>query len=439
VCLVAVAQPSSDTAPVSAGGFSVDITQPLSLQQCIELAWERHPDVAVAKAEAQAARANAIQQRSSLYPQLVLEWDASHSQSLDRPVNVGGGVVQSVAERRTQRDADVALSYTLYESGRKSRIDRAKTSAVASEYGIADARRLLAYEVSSTYYAILAAHEYAAVTMSSVANAERHRDMVQARVEAGVAPKSDLLPVSVEVSEARLEAVRADTDLAVTYAAFKALLGLPADAQVTLSDVFAEGSYEGKLDALLETAERNRPDVAQQRLSVRAAELGAATAEAEAGVQLSAGVSGDYGRHTGNTGEAWRVSIGATYPLFDAGASQAEVTAARASAQSAQWRLAALMLSVQREVETAHLRLLQAAETIQAAHVTRQDAENSLAAAEARYAEGLAIIVEVTDAQLALLRAQVADVQAQYDYADARAALSKAVGKQITTAAGDEQ
>jgi len=416
-----------------------DLTAPLSLQQCIDMAWERHPNVALARLAADAARANAIQQRSLRYPRLQLRWSARESQSLGRPVDVGGGVIRTTASRSTQRNAELALDYTIYESGRKSRIDRAKTSAEASEYGIADARRLLAYEVTTAYWAIVAAEEYAVVALNAVANAERHRELVEARIDAGVAPEADLWPVKVEVSQARLEAVRADTELHVTHAGLRALLGLPAGADLRVADGLVLSAYDSELDALLAIAEQQRPDLAERRLGVRAAQLGLKTAEVEDGVKFSAGVSGDYGRHTGTTGDTWQASIAATYPLFDAGASNAQVASARADVESARWRLAALMLNIQEEVEAAHLRLRQAAAVIEAASLAREDAQNSLEAAEARYQEGLAFIIEVTDAQLALLRAQVAQVQAQYDYAIASAALCKAVSTDIIMLAGDVQ
>ncbi len=434
VLMCATVQVAAQTSEVPPGP-----AEPLSLQQCIEMAWEQHPNVAIARAAAVAARANATQQRSQRYPALGLSWSARESQSLARSVNVGGGVVQTAGQRSTQRDAEVTLDYTIYQSGREARIDRAATTAQASKYGIADTKRLLRYEVTSAYCAVLAAQQYAAVAMDAVANAERHRELVEAQIETGVAPAADLLPVKVEVAEARLDAVRADTELHVTHAGLKALLGLPPSSRLSLADELMQEAYAGELETLLGMAQQNRPDLIERRLAVQAARLGVEVAEVEDGVQLNAGVSADYGRHNGTTGETWQAQIGATYPLFDAGATKAQVTSARADADTARWRLAALLLSIQEEVEAAHLRLRQAAAVIEAANVAREDAQKNLEAAEARYQEGLAIVVEVTDAQLALLRARVAQVQAEYDYAIAWAALRKAVSTDITMVAGDEQ
>jgi len=122
------------------------------------------------------------------------------------------------------------------------------------------------------------------------------------------------------------------------------------------------------------------------------------------------------------------VQVGATYPLFDGGSSRAGVTSAQASEAIERRRLDSLLLSVQQQVETAHWQARQAVASYDTATVARRDAENSLAAAEARYAEGLAIIIEVTDAQVQLLQAQVSEVQARLDYAAALASLDLATG-----------
>lgn len=404
-----------------------DLDEPLTLQQCIDLALQRHPDVGTARASAVAARANARAQRSLCYPQLQAQWSARETQSLDAD------------DRRTTRSAAVALDYTLYQSGLNARIERAETTAEASQYSIADTRRQLTYAVSASYWTILASHRYAEVTMDAMANAQRHWELVRARIDAGLAPESDILPVNVQVAQARLDAVRADTELSVAYAEMRALLGLPPQARFRLAEGLVRQARVGDLDTLLQAAEQNRPDLASQRLAVRAADLGVEIARAETGVRVSAGASADYGRHTGTTGESWQLYVGATYPLFDAGASEAQRTGARADSDGARWRMASMMQNIHREVESAYLRMSQAEASVEAAETTLAEAQSSLAAAEARYVEGLAIVVEVTDAQLALLRAQVGLVQAEYDYALVVAALDRAVGIQAATMAGDGQ
>ncbi|MEN6400775.1 MAG: TolC family protein [Armatimonadia bacterium] len=406
----------------------------MTLQQALDQALRCHPDVLSAQAAVVQARAQARIQEARRWPTVDLEGSVSKTQSLGRPSNVGGVVIVSSGQRSTQRDVAAVLNYNVYETTREREIQRAQTLAQAQAFGVPDAQRLLAFEVRQAYYNILAQRQLARAMMQSLAAAERHRDMVAARIEAGTAPESDLLPVEVEVAQARLDSVQAETQLDVALASLKALLQLPVDTTLNLADTLPEGTFSGTAQQLVTLAEQARPDVSEQRLNVRAAQLATEVAKQQRGVQLEAGASADYGRHTGVTGEAWSLQVGATYPLFDAGSARAAAVSAQAQQEQALQRLNGLLLNLQRDVESALQQLRQTTTGMEVASVARRSAENSLAAAEARYKEGLAIIIEVTDAQVALLQAQVSEVQARYDHSVALASLTEAVGCDPTAA-----
>lgn len=418
---------AADTAP----------TGPLTLPQAIARALQLHPDLASARAAVMQARAQATQTSSELWPQLSAQWSASESQSLARPINVGGGTIVSSGSRTTQRDADVSLDYTLYRSGRSAQISQARTRVAASQAGLQDAQRELVYSVQNAYYSLLTARQQATVALKNVANAERHLELVQARLDAGTVPASDLLPIKAEVARARLSGVQAETTLGVAESALRALLVLPAGSPLDLAEPLPATATIAPVAELLEQAHRNRPDLAQQTLSLRASQLGTKAAREQAGLQFSAGASADWGRHTGTTGETWRLEAGVSYPLFDAGASRATVTAAQASEETSRQQLAALQLQLQQEVESAALQAHQAQTAVAVAGVSRQEAESALGAAEARYREGLALIIEVTDAQVQLYQAELAELQARYDLAVALAELQRVTATQSLPAAGD--
>lgn len=402
-------------------------TVKLTLDEALTRVLRAHPDVQTARAGIVLARAQAKIQQARRWPLINLGYSLAEIKSLARTVSVGGGTIVSGGGRRTLRDAAVTLDFSLFESGRDQQIARAETQALAAELALPEAQRQLTFEVKRSYYEILAQQQFARALMQSVAASERHREAVEARIEAGVAPRSDLLPVLVEVSNARLQAVQAETSLQTSEAGLRSLLQLPAGTPLELAALTPAAATPGDLAQLLEQAQANRPDVRQQNLNIRAAELNTRVAKIDAGPRLAATVSADYGDHTSAIGEAWQARLGVTYPLFDAGATHAAVTSARASEEIERQRLNTLLQQVQQDVETAYLQVKQADAALEYAGVARRDAENSLAAAEARYAEGLAIIIEVTDAQVALLRAQVAEIQARFDQATALASLDLAV------------
>ena len=408
------AAPAGGAVPGALPG-TVKLTLPEVLQRVLQI----HPDIASARAAIVQAAAQATIKEAARWPLINLEAGLAETKTQS---------VTGVGIERTSRDASVTLDFTFYQSGLAQQIAQAETLARAQKLGLPEAQRLLTFDVKSNYYQILALQQVLRALLQSVANSVRHQEEVEARIEAGTAPKSDLLPVLVEVSANRLQAVQGETNLAVAEAALRAFLQLPAGTALELAPAESAVAPPGDLQELVAQARGNRPDVRQQELNVRAAQLATQVARIEAGPVVAATATGDYGYHTGITGDEWQLAVKASYPLFDAGASRAAATSARASEEIQRQKLLSLSLQVQQDVETAYVQVVQAVAAVDNAAVATRNAESSLAAAEARYTEGLAIIIEVTDAQVALLQAQVAEIQARFDAATAVAALEEALG-----------
>jgi outer membrane protein TolC len=90
--------------------------------------------------------------------------------------------------------------------------------------------------------------------------------------------------------------------------------------------------------------------------------------------------------------------------------------------------MAQLRKDVEAQVAQARLAVVTAWERIGAAAANVTAARKSLESAEARFKAGLAIPIEVTDAQLTYYNAQLNATTALYDYFTALAALRNAVG-----------
>ena len=81
-------------------------------------------------------------------------------------------------------------------------------------------------------------------------------------------------------------------------------------------------------------------------------------------------------------------------------------------------------------VEQARIAVLGAKRALGTADVLVQNARERLNLAEGRYQTGTGSIIELGDAQLALMSAQQQRVQAEYTLSTARAALLSAIGSQ---------
>lgn len=411
---------------------------PLSLADAMRLALQLRPSITAAQAGVEAAQAAMARVRARNLPTAEAYWDWSTRQSLARTISIGGGTIQSGGGRSDSRDLGLSLAVTLYDSTTRPSLAQARASAQAAEYRLEDARRELALNVARLYLTALGQEQLAEVAASALLSAQRQLEMVEATIAAGTAAAADRFPVQAQLARARLNATAAESALSQVLADLRATLGLPPGPPLQLSDRLAQVQVPGETADLVAQALQTRPDVLAQRAAVEASRWSLRVAQAQAGLAYSVTAQGDYGRHNDNTGEAWSVGAGVSYPLFDPGA-RAEVRAAEANYLAAQAQLAELELSVRREVEQQHLALAEAAERIVAAQAAEESARASLEAAEARYAAQVAIILEVTNADQALREAQASRVQALYDYNLAQITLMSAIGVDLLQALGASQ
>ncbi|MGD9497615.1 MAG: TolC family protein [Armatimonadota bacterium] len=386
----------------------------LTLEQAMRLALERNPSMAIAEGGVVAQRAALAGQRARRLPTVTADAGGRIQQSLARPVNVGGGVIETRAATTETSDITLALSHAFFQSGLDEAIAAARAQTAASEASLVDTQRTLLLQVAQSFFTVLADQELAAAADEAVRAAQLHLELVDARIEAGTAAPADRLPVEAELAEAQFEAVSTLNAIWQALADLQALLALPADELPLIRGELAEVPPRGELQRWLATALAERPDLQAQRHRTRATELALRQAEISAGLTLSAQGQADYGRHTGTTGETWSLAAGVSYPLFDRQA-RASVDQARANLEVARQRQAELELSIAREVTQAWYALSDAEERVTTAGVALAAAASSLEAARERYAEGVADIIEVTDAEVTWRRATARLIQARYD------------------------
>lgn len=403
----------------------VDLSKPLSLEDAVRIALANSPTMPVAAEEARRAAAAATQARAAQLPSLRLSWTGQTSKSVSR---LGG---PSADTRQTQRTAQVVLEQTFFESGLKEDIRAAIASAEASRHALADTERLLALEVAQRFYAALAAQEFVEVAKRAVASAQQHLLRVQARIEEGTAAPADRYPFEVELAQAQVQRLQAETQAQVALDDLKAVMGLPAETPIQLAGALARPPLPGELSELVRAAYASRPDVLEQQAYIEAARQNLRAAQLRRGPVVSAGGSVGYGRYTEVTDEAWALELGVSLPLFDGDLTKAQVEAARASLAIAEENLRRIRLNISAEVERNYLTAAQAAGRIDAAEAAVRAARVSLEAAEAKYALGAGTVIEVTDAEVKLRQAEADRVQAYYDYNTALAALLAALGQPI--------
>ncbi len=230
-------------------------------------------------------------------------------------------------------------------------------------------------------------------------------------------------------------------DLAVPKdASGRPLVGPPPSPSLVEDPI----DFGPEYDSLLGEAIQNRPEVLEADAQIAAARKGIVIAEASSLPSFSISLSDTYtpdaaGFTRRNVGAA---TLGVSVPIFDGGLARARVQAARAEIATAETNRRQAVDQVGLDVQQAYLTLLQARNRVAVANVGLSQAREAARLARVRYnagvsqQAGVSPILELSNAQNSLAQAQSNQVNALYDYNNARAQLDRAVGRYSYTATG---
>lgn len=466
------APPLDDAPPVTPGRIDPSVLpERLTLSQAIEAALRLQPNVAAAQAGREASEQRLRQNEARYYPTVTPSYQYLNNYSFGT-VNQfvggtgGGGTVVPVQQGSTRetRNAVIGLNYRLWDSGtRDLNARQARQSLRAQTFAEENTRQTVIANVATNYFNSLRTAALVNVSEAQVARARNTLEVVRAQVEVGVSPRKDIFQAEADLLNAQVNLLQAQNNAEVAQAQLKNSIGVVGGERLTLADVpvptpaipvtaqvtvDASGNEvteaapraidvttadPAAINLLAETAYRNRPDIAQSQQNVEASHTAVGLARINSGVvvtsDLSAGYQLDPEGFERSIGRNRQLTVGVSYPLFDAGLARANVNANRASARAGEAQLTSLRQQVAVEVEQNYRSLAQTRATIPAAEAAQRAAQINYEAATEAFREGAGSIVDVITAQTLLVQSQTSYVQAVYSFYGADAALARAVGQ----------
>lgn len=429
---------SSNKIAMQSRGLSASDT--LSLHRAIEIALASNPEIAATRWDAEAARARLDLAAAGRLP--ALDAVGAYTYNLDEqrllPIRRPGD--PTVLSREIV-SGDLVLTLPLFTGGRlTSQVRAADFSLQAATHRAARNREEIIFNVSSVFFAILSRERVVAALEFSRTTLEKHLERVDALVAARKAAPVDRLRTEVRLADVTQRLAKEKNTLAVMRRMLVNLLGI----ECPVDSLSLRGSLETDLDgeipdmsaALTAALERRRDYLsAQASLQSQARLLDAARASYWPSISLfgSYGTRWATGKIDGtgkNPDDIGRIGIALGIPLFEGGRIGAAVGAQKATLAAARERLRKLELQIRLEVETALFGLQSARERIEATRKAVDQARESLRIEQKRYELGKGTIVDVLDAQTALLDSETNYFQALADFHTARAQLKLATGEE---------
>jgi len=424
------------------------ISQPMTLQQAVDLALEHAPAIHAAEAGRDAASEDAAIGRAGLLPYVEMRgslqrrnqntaFDAVPAIPLKTDLNynanrIGIRIVQPLID--LQRWAGYRQGELSAEAG------ALKLELEQQRLMLETARALLGVATAQASLEAAQAREDAAAKLATQAGAA---------YRVGTAARTDLLDAEARHDQAKAERLAARNDLDQARALLTSLTGMPVDmvAAPKISNdpglplpagvshweqLASEKAIAVKLAAV-------QFDVAKQE-EKRA--LGGALPKVEAFAEVSRDRAGDSMFGTGTTLRDRSVGIQFRMPLYAGGGTRAQMRKSKNQSVQAEFALEDDMRLARLTARQAYLSLQSAAAQVRATGKARASAEQAAKAAHLGHKVGLRSVSEVLDADERKFAADrnLAVARAQYVFAtlQLRASIGELAGEPLPTFLGEE-
>jgi len=350
----------------------------------------------------------------------------------------GGGslLTDAVASR-----AALSVKWLLLDFGeRRAGVDAAKERLMMASVGFNATHQKIVFEVTQKFYALSNARQKVIVGKAALEAAQTVEQSAGARLKNGLATKPELLQTQQQTAQSAFEleaAIGAESDAEI---ALIESLGIPPTAHLKIADIAnlpVPLPPERSVDALIDLALSQRPDLVAKLANIRAkeAEVRKARADFYPKIALDAhvgrlrlDVSIDNSDYFGDDHTVYGAAIAIEVPVFDGFARRQKLRVAEADLRAAESELAGARDEAVREVWKAYTDFKTALRKQDAAAKLLTAAENAYSAVLDSYQHGLSTYVEVVSAQRNLTTARSVGSETRATIFTSAAALALSVG-----------
>jgi len=411
----------------AAAETSIKKGEMLELEHCIGIALKEHPGIRAAAYTLKASESRVGQAKSGYYPQLSGTASYNRIDPTNTPTGRLSTTTESVYDSYT---SSVGLSQNLFDFGKTSaQVQIQSLNLDSSRSDLDQAIAQVVFGVRQSYWGLLRARRNRDVAGEVVGQYEQHLDRARGFFEVGVKPKFDVTKAEVDLSNAKLNLLKAENALRLAQVALNNAMGLPEAPDYEIRDSLAFQRVTVDLEQALRQAYDCRPDLQSILAKKKSLEETITLQKKGYYPYVTGNASYGWGGVSFLQNQGWNVGATLTIPLFSGFSTKYQVDEAWANLDVLKANEETLRQGIFLEVKQAWLNLQEAADRIVAAEIIVRQAAENLELANGRYAAGIGNPIEVTDALVAQSNAKTNFIAALYDYKMAQASMEKATGE----------
>ncbi len=405
----------------------------LTLEQCIDIALKNNPEIAKNKWNTKTALAEKDIAQGRLWPEIsaVGGYTLYRDDRLITPRRAGGQEVLGFTDELIS--GDIVLSMPLYTGGRlRNEIEATEQIAQSTKYQLFRSRRELVFNVSNVFYSMLGQKAVIKSLIFSQKALDEHHKRVAELLNAKKAAEVDLLRTEVRLADIEQQLLRERNVLNIQYALLANLLGLDKqDKNLEIDGELTQIDFSASIDQRIASAFKGRQDYLslKYRTNAQQKRLDIAKAGRLPNVSLQASYGKRWDADSSQDNEVGQVGISILLPLFEGGRIDARVRREHSRLRVQKEALRKLQLQIRLELKTAILNIESTRARIAVTQKAVEQSKESLRIEREKYDYGKGAIVDVLDAQSAMLESQKNYYRALAEYNTALAQFRLAVGE----------
>jgi outer membrane protein len=412
---------------------------PITLEQCLTLALDKNPTITRAREKVTAETGRTVQARAGFLPRVDLQGRYSKTDK---------GLIPDFNNTRFGTDRNwstqIALTQTIFAGGKvESTYSRQRYTEEAALYQLAAIINNELSKVKQLFFASLLARDQLKVQEENIKLLSEELRLEKARFDAGAVSKFNVLRAEVALANAQTPLIKARNNTRTSLFELERSLGIyDEQGEAAAPDLAIKGTVtfepvKYNFEEALAEAYAHRAELRSMDLMINASKEGIDIAWSEFLPTITGSV--DYRAQNNQFSDSirdnfhgWVAGGEVSWNVFNGFSTIGKIEEARANKRDALAQRNDARAMVRLEIKKALSSIEEANALLESSKKVVEQAKESLRLANARFEAGASSQIDILDSQVALTQARTNEVQALYDYENAKTELKRALGTDLT-------
>ncbi len=440
----------------------VDITQPLTLDDCLNYAFQNSETIKIADLENKISQADVGVTKAQGLPQINGSINYNNNFAIQRqflPDFISPSVYQVLLQEQLLPDgsqvpepgviaaafgvqhsstAGITLSQMLFDGSYFVGLQAARTYTELAQRSFEQNKVQVAEQVTKAYYTILVNQERQELIASNFNRLDTLLRETKLLYENGFVEKIDVDRLSVQYNNLKTEKGNIDRLTELSYYLLKFQMGIPVEQPITLTDDIANIDFDPEVAAESEFRYDQRPEYAQVLVNQELVQLDMKNNRFQYLPKLTANAAFGYNTGVNNFSEItnfdelwfeygfWGVTL--DIPIFNGLRKHHAIQKNKVQAQQIELQSRFLRNQIDLEIAQARVALQNGVDALEVQQENLELAQEVFRITNIKYQEGVGSNLEVVDANNALKASETNYFSALYDALIAKVDLQKALG-----------